>query len=82
MGTVLEHTPGHGARAGNALFGPEKRFSLPVSLHARRQGFENPQSKACGKKKGFLKKSFRKASILIAGPGRERPGVEKSTVFN
>ena len=27
-------------------------------------------------------KSFRKASILSAGPGRERPGIEKSTVFN
>ena len=39
-----------GAWAPGACFGPEKRFSLPVSLHARRPGFENPQSKACGNK--------------------------------
>ena len=30
---------------------------------------------------GFQLKAFRKASILSAGPVRERPGIEKSTVF-
>ena len=37
--------------ACGAHFGPEERFFLPVSLHARRRGFENPQSKACGNKR-------------------------------
>ena len=29
----------------------------------------------------FLLKSFYKVSILRAGPGRERPGIEKSSIF-
>ena len=31
---------------------------------------------------GFQLKAFRKASILSAGPVRERPGMEKSMNFN
>ena len=31
---------------------------------------------------GFLLKTFRKSSILSVGPGRERSGIEKPTVFN
>ena len=41
-------------------------------------------SEAAGNRKvnGFQLKSFRKASILSAGPGRERPGIEKPSIFN
>ena len=41
-------------------------------------------SGAAGDRKGngFQLKSFRKASILSVGPGRERLGIEKSTDFN
>ena len=31
---------------------------------------------------GFQLKTFGKPPILSAGPGRERPGIKKSTVFN
>ena len=41
-------------------------------------------SGAAGDRKvnAFYLKTFRKASILSAGPGRERPGIEKSIIFN
>ena len=41
-------------------------------------------SGAAGDRKvnGFYLKSFRKASIFSTGPGREQPGIEKSTVFD
>ena len=35
-----------------------------------------------GEANRFYLKSFRGASILSAGPGRERPGIRKSMVFN
>ena len=55
------------------------RFSLIFFDFERRAG-----SGAAGDRNinGFQLKAFRKASILSAGPGRERPGIEKSTVFN
>ena len=47
---------------------------------AEKPGAARPEAEAKGGGAGV--KSFRKASILSAGPGRERPGIEKSMVFN
>ena len=52
---------------------------------ARARDFESRAgSGAAGDRKvnGFQLKTFRKASILSAGQGRERPGIEKSSVLN
>ena len=43
-----------------------------------------PGSGAAGNQKiiDFQLKPFGKVSILSSGPGRERPGIEKSSIFN
>ena len=62
-----------------------KRQRLLIKILSKSIDFERRAgSGAAGDRKvnGFELKTFRKALILSAGPGRERPGIGKPSIFH
>ena len=49
---------------------------------ARARARDGSEAARDRKVNGFQIKTFRKASILSAGPGQEGPGIEKPSIFN
>ena len=87
--TLLEQNFVHSSRRGGRSevvgYRTHARARARARGRARARDFESRAgSGAAGDRKvnGFQLKTFRKASILSAGQGRERPGIEKSSVFN